>query len=63
MAHAVAAARLEAVMRDWSLPEIALNLMTPPSGLRPVRVSVLIEYLRSTLSAALWAVAAETARG
>lgn len=57
----LAAGRLEAVMRDWSLPEIALNLLTPPSGLRPARVSVLIEYLTRFLSAAPWAVAAETA--
>ena len=53
----LAAGRLEAVMTDWSPPEIALNLVTPPGALRPARVSVLIEYLGDTLSRAAWAVA------
>jgi DNA-binding transcriptional LysR family regulator len=57
------AGRLEAVMTDWSLPEIALHLVTPPSNLRPARVSVLIEYLAHALSTASWSVAAETAGG
>ena len=56
----LAAGRLEAVMRDWSLPEIALNLVTPPSGLRPARVSVLIDHLTRTLSTAPWAARMET---
>jgi DNA-binding transcriptional LysR family regulator len=52
----LAAGRLEAVMTDWSLPEIALNVVTPPGNRRPARVSVLIEYLTRTLSSAPWAV-------
>jgi DNA-binding transcriptional LysR family regulator len=57
----LAAGRLEVVMRDWSLPEIALNLVTPPGSLRPARVSVLIEYLVRTLSIAPWALSRGTA--
>src|SRR5215212_7097704 len=51
----LAAGRLEAVMHDWSLPEIALNLVTPPGTLRPARVTILVEHLAQTLSAAPWA--------
>src|SRR4051794_30014131 len=57
----LAAGRLEAVMRDWSLPEIALNLVTPPGGLRPPRPSVLTEYPPRPLPAAPGAAAAEGA--
>ena len=55
----LAAGRLEAVMRDWSLPEIALNLVTPPGGLRPARVAAVIEFLARRLSGATWALAGE----
>ena len=55
----LAAGRLEAVMGDWSLPEIALNIVTPPGGLRPARVTLLIEYLARTLSASPWALSAQ----
>jgi len=51
----LAAGRLEAVMPDWSLPPIALNIVTPPGGLRPPRVTALIEFLVSRLSKAPWA--------
>jgi hypothetical protein len=36
----LAAGRLEVVMHDWSLSEIALNLVTLPGNLRPARVTV-----------------------
>jgi DNA-binding transcriptional LysR family regulator len=49
------AGRLEAAMPDWSLPEIALHLVTPPGNLRPARVTVLMEHLTRTLSSAPWA--------
>ena len=52
----LAAGRLEAVMKDWSLPPIALNIVTPPGGLRPPRVTALIDFLAAHLSKAPWAV-------
>ena len=50
----LAAGRLELVMPDWSLPPIALNIVTPPGGLRPPRVTALIEFLARHLSKAPW---------
>ena len=51
----LAAGRLEAVMADWSMPPIALNIVTPPGGLRPARVAAVIEFLAGRLSVAPWA--------
>jgi DNA-binding transcriptional LysR family regulator len=51
----LAAGRLEAVMPDWSMPPIALNIVTPPGGLRPARVTAVIDFLARRLSAASWA--------
>jgi DNA-binding transcriptional LysR family regulator len=51
----LAAGRLEAVMDGWSLPPIALNIVTPPGVMRPPRVTVLIEFLVARLSKAPWA--------
>jgi DNA-binding transcriptional LysR family regulator len=49
--------RLEAVMTDWSALPIALNIVTPPGGPRPTKVTVLIEFLvrRFSRHAAPWA--------
>jgi len=51
----LAAGRLEAVMEEWSLPPIRLNIVTPPGGMRPPRVTALIEFLVMRLSVAPWA--------
>jgi len=51
----LAAGRLEAAMTEWLSPLIALNIVTPPRGLRPVRVAAVIEFLARHLSAAPWA--------
>ena len=57
VADDIAAGRLEAVMTDWSMPPIALNIVTPPGGHRPARVAAVIEFLVRHLSAAAWALA------
>jgi DNA-binding transcriptional LysR family regulator len=51
----LAAGQLEVTMADWSMPPIALNIVTPPSGHRPARVAAVIEFLAGRLSVAPWA--------
>lgn len=62
VADDLAAGRLEAVMTDWSLPPIGLNLVTPPGGHRPARVTAVIEFLARRLSGASWALSGEASR-
>ncbi len=49
------AGRLDQVLAEWSLPPVSLHVVTPPGGLRPARVSILIDFLVRRLAAAPWA--------
>ena len=48
--NAVGDGRLEQVLPDWQTSDSNLYLLTPPSGPRPVRVQVLVDYLVGCLS-------------
>lgn len=37
--------RLVEILADWSPPNVALHLLTPPSTLRPARVELVIDFL------------------
>jgi DNA-binding transcriptional LysR family regulator len=51
----IAEGRLEAVLKDWSPPPAALHLVTPPSQMRPARVSVLMDFLAQRFARMPWA--------
>ena len=53
----IAEGRLEAVMTDWTPPPINLQLVTPPSAMRPARVEVLMDFLTKRFAKAPWAAA------
>ena len=42
--------RLEAVLPDWAAPPIALNIVMPSGGPRPLKVAVLVEFLITRFS-------------
>lgn len=49
--EALAAGRLTAVMTDWAPPQLALHMVTPAGGPRPIRVRVLADFLVRQFSA------------
>ena len=42
---AIAAGKVEVILKGWRQPEGAVHLVTPPGGPRPARVEVLAEFL------------------
>lgn len=50
----LAEGRLEEVLPEWRLPDISINLVTPPGALRPARVGLLIDYLARALARPPW---------
>ncbi len=50
----IADGSLQVALPDWSAPESALYLVTPPSTLRPRRVQALIDFLAQRLAGAPW---------
>lgn len=54
----LAAGRLEPALPGWSMPDLALNIVLPPGGLRPARVTAVVDFLAARLAAAPWAGAA-----
>lgn len=51
----LAAGRLETALEGWTMPDVDLSILLPPGGLRPARVSVVVDLLATRLAAAPWA--------
>jgi DNA-binding transcriptional LysR family regulator len=49
---------LESVLPGWTLPASGVYLVTPPSPIRPLRVTLLMDYLARRIAKAGWAAAA-----
>ena len=45
---------LRSALPEWSQGAVSLNLVTPPSSLRPLRVMVLVEFLARRFAQAPW---------
>src|SRR5262249_55959770 len=54
---------LEVAMPDWTVPSIALHLVTPPSFIRPARVEVLLDFLAKRFGAGTAPWVAQPERG
>jgi len=46
--------RLETAMPDWFMPPIALNIVSPPGGPRPARVTALLDFLAKRFANPAW---------
>ncbi|WP_238121734.1 MULTISPECIES: LysR family transcriptional regulator [unclassified Xanthobacter] len=51
----LAAGRLERALSGWSMPDVDLSILLPPGGLKPARVTVVVDFLAARLAAAPWA--------
>ncbi|MBU3078717.1 LysR family transcriptional regulator [Sphingomonas quercus] len=50
----LAAGRLEEVLPEWRLPDIAAHILMPPGAARPARVELLIDHLVRALARPPW---------
>lgn len=49
---AIAAKKVDVILKDWKQPEGAVHLLMPPGGPRPARVEVLADFLATRLGQA-----------
>jgi len=54
VADAIAEGKLEAVLTDWTIPSGGLYLVTPPGGPKPIRITVLGDFLAKHFTGATW---------
>jgi DNA-binding transcriptional LysR family regulator len=61
--EAIRAGRLIAILREWTPPPLALNILMPPGGPRAPRVTILLDFLvrRFVAGAAPWTIASPPA--
>ncbi|MCY1501892.1 LysR substrate binding domain protein [compost metagenome] len=52
---ALKSGELEAVLPEWRIADVSINLVTPPGQLRPARVTALLDFLTENLATAPWA--------
>ena len=50
----LAEGRLEVLLPEWEADRLTLNMITPPSPLRPARVRLLMDFLAANLAAPPW---------